>query len=239
MVGGANFVFLRLFQLADGSVVSLGVFLSQEMSRFNDLVAVIAKSLVDLKRAIKGLIVMSGPLEEMFKCFVFQQIPPVWEAVSFPSLKPLAAWQVDFFKRLDMVDKWLREGPPTSFWIPGFFFPQGFMTAVLQTHARKTSIPIDTLSFKTQMTDRWEQQIVETPEHGAYMYVTLSFSLGACVCTPSLTHFAARGLTLDILRAAAVVVFVVSNFSSLQCGSIHARRTLRHKDNVDGRVQAA
>ena len=81
-------------KLKDGSVVSLGVFLSQEMSRFNTLVQVISKSLIDLKRAIKGLIVMSGPLEEMFKCFLFQQIPPVWEAVAFPSLKPLAAWQV-------------------------------------------------------------------------------------------------------------------------------------------------
>ena len=157
-------------KLADGSVVSLGVFLSQEMSRFNDLVEVISKSLVDLKRAIKGLIVMSGPLEEMFKCFVFQQIPPVWEAVAFPSLKPLGPWQVDFFKRIEMVDKWLKTGPPTSFWIPGFFFPQGFMTAVLQTHARKTAIPIDTLSFKTAMTDRWSTQVTSTPEHGAYIY---------------------------------------------------------------------
>jgi dynein heavy chain len=157
-------------KLDDGSVVSLGVFLSQEMSRFNDLVAVVSKSLVDLKRAIKGLIVMSGPLEEMFKCFVFQQIPPVWEAVAFPSLKPLAAWQADFFKRLKMVKEWLLTGPPNCFWIPGFFFPQGFMTAVLQTHARKTEIPIDTLSFKTRMTDRWSSQVESSPEHGAYMY---------------------------------------------------------------------
>ncbi len=112
-------------KLADGSVVSLGVFLSQEMSRFNALVTVVSKSLADLKRAIMGLIVMSGPLEEMFKCFVFQQIPPVWEAVAFPSLKPLAAWQEDFFRRLEMVDRWLRAGPPPAFWIPGFFFPQG------------------------------------------------------------------------------------------------------------------
>ena len=192
------------------------------MSRFNDLVEVIAKSLVDLKRAIKGLIVMSGPLEEMFKCFVFQQIPPVWEAVSFPSLKPLAAWQVDFFKRLGMVDKWLREGPPTSFWIPGFFFPQGFMTAVLQTHARKTSIPIDTLSFKTQMTDRWEQQIVETPEHGAYMYVTL---FAVCLCL----H-----LPICSIRPNSDICLCVDVVSPRQCGSIHARRTFRHQDNVNG-----
>lgn len=31
--------------------------------------------------------------------------------------------------------------------LPGLFFPQGFMTGVLQRHARKYSIPIDTLGF--------------------------------------------------------------------------------------------
>ena len=76
---------------------------------------------------------------------------------------------MDFFRRLEMVDTWLRTGPPVAFWIPGFFFPQGFMTAVLQTHARKTLIPIDTLSFKTGMTDRWLLQVTDEPEHGAYM----------------------------------------------------------------------
>lgn len=42
---------------------------------------------------------------------------------------------------------WLVHGPPHCFWLPGFFFPQGFMTGVLQMHARKYSIPIDSLSF--------------------------------------------------------------------------------------------
>jgi len=38
-------------------------------------------------------------------------------------------------------------GLPKSYWLPGLFFPQGFLTGVLQVHARKYDLPIDELSF--------------------------------------------------------------------------------------------
>jgi dynein heavy chain len=36
-----------------------------------------------------------------------------------------------------MLAKWDREGPPPTYWIPGFFFVQSFLTATLQNYARK------------------------------------------------------------------------------------------------------
>jgi len=41
----------------------------------------------------------------------------------------------------------LVDGEPHSYFLPYFFFPQGFMTGVLQTHARKYAIAIDSLNF--------------------------------------------------------------------------------------------
>jgi dynein heavy chain len=42
---------------------------------------------------------------------------------------------------------------PNSYWISCFFFPQGLLTAILQTFARKNKVPIDTLAFKFKVVD--------------------------------------------------------------------------------------
>ncbi|KAM5165262.1 dynein axonemal heavy chain 14 [Mantella aurantiaca] len=38
-------------------------------------------------------------------------------------------------------------GDPYCHWIPAFFFPQGFLTAVLQNYARKCGVSVDSLTF--------------------------------------------------------------------------------------------
>lgn len=74
-------------------------------------------------------------------------MPGNWENVAYPSLKPLASWVKDLHARIAMLREWLVNGQPKSFWLSGFFFPQGFMTGTLQNHARKFQQPIDALGF--------------------------------------------------------------------------------------------
>ena len=75
----------------------------------------------------------------------------MWAEKGFLSLKPLAAWELDFLERLNFLSTWLEKGKPSIFWISGFFFPQGFLTAVLQNFARKYQMPIDTVSFSYEV----------------------------------------------------------------------------------------
>ena len=152
------------------SVISLGVFLGQELIRFNELMDVMAATLRELQKAIKGEVVMSAPLEMMYNCFVFQKVPPAWEEAGYPCLKPLPAWVEDFFCRLDFMARWLRDGPPKCFWLSGFFFPQGFMTSVKQTYSRDHRIAVDTLKIGCEMTDKDPQEITAFPASGAYVY---------------------------------------------------------------------
>ena len=156
---------------ADGEAVnSLGVFLGQELIRFNELIVVMSASLNQLQRAIKGEVVMDSVLENMYSCFVFQKVPPAWENAGYPCLKPLPSWTEDFLSRIAFMGKWLREGPRPAYWLSGFFFPQGFMTAVKQTYSRDTMIAVDTLRIASEMTDKDHGHITEPPAVGAYIY---------------------------------------------------------------------
>jgi dynein heavy chain len=89
------------------------------------------KSLVEIELAIKGFIVMSATLDSMYLMMLNNKVPANWAKVAFPSLKPLASWFNDLQQRVAFMLKWLTEGNPPSYWMPGMFFPQGFMTGVL------------------------------------------------------------------------------------------------------------
>merc|ERR1712196_746151 len=143
------------------------------MILFNRLIVRMGKMLNELRRAIKGLVVMSAELDAMSANFLFQQVPGPWgeKGVGYPSLKPLASWYKDFVNRVDFEGGWLRKGEPACYWISAMFFPQGYMTAALQTYARKYQHAIDKLLFRTVMQEmEGPEDCSESPANGVYIY---------------------------------------------------------------------
>lgn len=102
--------------------------------------------------------------------FLDDKVPAQWEEVGYPSLKPLRSWVPDLILRVEFLSKWLYEGPPRTYWVPAFFFPQGFMTAALQSYARKSQIAIDALTFKSNIANFFEDSIKEEPENGVNIH---------------------------------------------------------------------
>ncbi|MXQ83245.1 hypothetical protein E5288_WYG018809 [Bos mutus] len=141
-----------------GRLNSLTTVLGQEVDRFNNLLRLIHTSLDTLNKAIAGLVVMSEEMEKVYNSFLNNQVPSLWSNTAYPSLKPLGSWVKDLILRTAFVDLWLKRGQPKSFWISGFFFPQGFLTGTLQNHARKYNLPIDELSFKYNMVPVYRDQ---------------------------------------------------------------------------------
>jgi dynein heavy chain len=149
---------------------SMNTVLVQEGQRYNRLLAVMHLSLRDLQRALKGLVVLSAELEAMGNACFDQRVPAVWTSSAYPSLKPLSPWFKDLLQRLQFITTWIDIGTPAAFWISGFFFPQGFLTACLQNYARKYKFPIDTVAFSFVMKDEVYEELVDKPEDGCYIY---------------------------------------------------------------------
>uniref|UniRef100_A0A670IKK4 Dynein axonemal heavy chain 1 n=1 Tax=Podarcis muralis TaxID=64176 RepID=A0A670IKK4_PODMU len=142
---------------------SMNTVLAQEVIRYNRLLAVIAASLKDLLKALKGLVVMSSQLELMSISLYNNIVPEMWNSKAYPSLKPLASWVNDLLLRIDFLQRWIEKGIPPVFWISGFFFPQAFLTGTLQNFARKSIISIDTISFDFKA-------LTQRPTEGCYIH---------------------------------------------------------------------
>ena len=124
---------------------SMNTVLNQELLRFNKLISKVRSTLTDVKKAVKGLVVMSAELEMLADGILTDHTPSVWIEVSYPSLKPLVSYVADLCARIDFFQKWIDEGVPEAFWLSGFYFTQSFLTGQLQNYARTLKLPIDTL----------------------------------------------------------------------------------------------
>jgi len=126
---------------------SMNTVLTQELLRFNSVIKVLRSTLQQLVLAVKGLIVMSADLETVANAFLEGKVPALWLKACYPSRKPLGSFFDDFMRRLTFLQKWIDDGPPPVFWLPGFFFTQSFLTGTLQNYARKHQVAIDTLRW--------------------------------------------------------------------------------------------
>ena len=146
---------------------SMNTVLTQELVRFNWLLEVIHATLADLRKALKGLVVMSGDLEAVGNAMFDGKVPKVWKDKSYPSIKPLGSYVNDLCERLAMFRGWVDGGAPVVFWMSGFFFTHAFLTGVKQNFARKGRVPIDTVAWNFRCLPRGDPD--KRPADGAYV----------------------------------------------------------------------
>ena len=109
----------------------LNSFLVQEVARFNCLYHKIKSDTRELAKVVIGEMLYTDILLQVKDSLLINVIPQGWLDLSYPSVKPLAGFVKDLCLRMEQIQQWISKmQQPEVFWLPGFFFTQGFLTSV-------------------------------------------------------------------------------------------------------------
>ena len=141
----------------------------QECERMNTLTDEIKRSLKELDLGLKGELTMTQDMEELSTSLFFDQVQVTWQKLAYASLNGLSAWYADLLLRISELQSWTADFMlPVSVWLSGFFNPQSFLTAIMQTTARKNELPLDKMTLMCEVTQMMtKEEINAAPTEGA------------------------------------------------------------------------
>jgi dynein heavy chain len=146
---------------------ALNTCLLQEIQRYNVLLRKIHRQREELRRAVKGEIVMNDELDSIFQALLVGKLPPPWQS-AYPSSKGLASWTRDLAERVDQMVQWGRS-PLKVFWLAGFTYPTGFLKALQQQQARTDDKTVDQYVWEFFVLSSEDKTIMHGAKEGAYM----------------------------------------------------------------------
>ncbi|XP_049715503.1 dynein axonemal heavy chain 9 isoform X4 [Elephas maximus indicus] len=151
----------------------------QECERMNILTREIQRSLRELDLGLKGELTMTSDMENLQNALYLDMVPEPWARRAYPSTAKLAAWFLDLLNRIKELEAWTGDfALPTTVWLTGFFNPQSFLTAIMQSMARKNEWPLDQMSLQCDVTKKNREEFRSPPREGAYVHGL--FMEGAC-----------------------------------------------------------
>ncbi|XP_076449104.1 dynein axonemal heavy chain 5-like [Babylonia areolata] len=163
------------FEVADrlqkmGALQPMNIFLRQEIDRMQKVIKLVRLTLIDLKLAIDGTIIMSENLRDALDCMYDARIPKNWFKISWDS-STLGFWFTELIDRNTQFNSWCFNGRPLTFWMTGFFNPQGFLTAMRQevTRAHK-GWALDNVIMQNDATKLMKDDVNHAPPEGVYVY---------------------------------------------------------------------
>lgn len=162
-----------------GLTVPLNIFLFQEIQRLQRVLNKVQSTLQQLQLAIKGEIVMSEELATTLTAVYDAKVPQTWVFTvagdEFSWILPtLGLWFSSLLRRDEQLRSWLNNGRPNSYWLPGFFNPQGLLTAMKQEVTRKHKADkwaLDDVVYHTEVTTyERPDQVHTSPSEGIYVH---------------------------------------------------------------------
>jgi dynein heavy chain len=155
---------------AMGALQPMNIFLRQEIDRMQRVIKTVRTSLLDLKLAIDGTIIMSETLRDALDCMYDAKIPSSWLKISWES-STLGFWFTELIERNNQFYSWCFSGRPNTFWMTGFFNAQGFLTAMRQEVTRNhKGWALDMVILHNDVTRSYKDDITSAPAEGVYVH---------------------------------------------------------------------
>ncbi|KFW95505.1 Dynein heavy chain 17, axonemal, partial [Phalacrocorax carbo] len=143
----------------------------QECERMNILTHEIRRSLKELDLGLKGELTITSDMEELANALFYDSVPESWTRYAYPSLLSLGAWYADLLLRIRELEVWTTDFVlPATVWLAGFFNPQSFLTAIMQSMARKNEWPLDKMCLSVEVTKKNHEDITAPPREGSYVH---------------------------------------------------------------------
>ncbi|XP_054638441.1 dynein axonemal heavy chain 11 isoform X2 [Dunckerocampus dactyliophorus] len=143
----------------------------QECERMNLLLAEMRKSLNELDLGLKGELTISSSMETLQLALFGDSVPDFWGRLAYPSTKTLTHWFNDIKCSCRELDSWIQDFVlPAVVWLSGLFNPQSFLTAILQSIARKNQWPLDKVTLTADVTKKTKDDFGHPPREGAYIH---------------------------------------------------------------------
>uniref|UniRef100_A0A674GE64 Dynein axonemal heavy chain 17 n=1 Tax=Taeniopygia guttata TaxID=59729 RepID=A0A674GE64_TAEGU len=143
----------------------------QECERMNILTNEIRRSLKELDLGLQGELTITSEMEELSNALFYDSVPESWTRYAYPSLLSLANWYADLLLRIRELEVWSTDFVlPATVWLAGFFNPQSFLTAIMQSTARKKQWPLDKMCLAVDVTKKTREEITFPPREGSYVH---------------------------------------------------------------------
>ena len=143
----------------------------QEAERMNFLTNEIRTSLKACSLGLKGELTITSDMENLMNELYVDKVPETWQKRAYPSLLGLTAWYSDLVTRIKDLESWTADfAMPMSIWLGGLFNPQSFLTAIMQSMARKNEWPLDKMALQVDVLKKNKEDINAPPREGAYLH---------------------------------------------------------------------
>ncbi|XP_038392820.1 dynein heavy chain 9, axonemal [Canis lupus familiaris] len=143
----------------------------QECERMNILTREIQRSLRELDLGLKGELTMTSDMETLQNALYLDTVPESWTRRAYPSTAGLGTWFLDLLNRIKELEAWIGDfAMPSTVWLTGFFNPQSFLTAIMQSTARKNEWPLDKMALQCDVTKKNREDFKSPPREGAYIH---------------------------------------------------------------------